>query len=156
MAVYKRLKDAVNSGSTDAVWELIESEVKIRWHREVTHNYFCAAETPPNGTVCSSCEALLEKPVEREDFGMISLLLFQCGACPSRDMCAAGLHYNGRKTSAPPFKLAVESGSLNDVRQLLSQGADINTHPRICVKNLNCQSTMVDQKNVTNENATEK
>ena len=68
--------------------------------------------------------------------GNFKLRLFlQFGAYPSDEICAAGYPYN--HTRSTPLKRAVQRGSLDDVRQLLtSQRAaeDINWHPRCCIK----------------------
>ena len=132
--IYNRLKDAVNSGSYDAVAGILKTEVK-----DGIHAYLCAAaELPPDAVACSSCEALLAQPVERDNFRIMWLLL-KYKVYPSADIiCSAGYGYSC-KPSTPLLKRAVESGSLNDLRQLLSHGADVNAHPRLCIRDLSNQ-----------------
>ena len=95
------------------------------------HAYFCK-ELPERPAVCSRCEALLKVPLQREEHIILQRLL-RHGAYPSEDICAAGYRYNHLR--AVPLKVAVQSRSLDHVRQLLSQGAadDVNAHPRFCV-----------------------
>ena len=130
VAVYTRLKDAVNSGS----YVVVDLNILKREVKDGIHDYLCAPELSPDAATCSSCEALLAQPVEKENFDMICLLL-EHGVYLSDDICAPGYAYR-RKPPPPLLKLAVESGSLDDVRQMLSQGADVNAHPRLCVKDL--------------------
>ena len=136
LVVYNRLKDAVSSGSEAAVYEVLGSDVI----NHDIHNHLCAAEFLHYPPLCSSCEAfcsscedLLSEPVEREDFGMVRLLL-EHGAYPSSDICAYDRRYRYGCKRSTPLKLAVESGLLDDVRRLLSHEADVNAHPKFCVR----------------------
>ena len=125
VAVYNRLKDVVSSGSAEAVDIMLAREVK-----QGIHDYMCATELPSDdAAACSSCDALMARPVEREDFYMIDVLLAH-GAYLSEDICGPDYAYR-RKLPKPLLKLAVEFASLDDVRQLLSLGVDVNAHPRL-------------------------
>ena len=138
VAIYNRLKDAVSSGCQAEVHSVLESDVNDGIG---IHDYLCPdTEFPPESAAfCSSCDVLLREPLEREDYRMIIQLLVH-GAYPPEDLCADGYGY-GCKPHAPPLKLAVESGAVDDVKRLLSQGADVNAHPRICVRrDISCQT----------------
>ena len=126
---YNKLKTAVSSGFKYTF-------VKLLLRRDVTsgiHQHFCA-DLPKRPAVCSRCEALLEKPLQEEDTRTLRLLL-KHGAYMSENICAAGYEYN--HTRSTPLKRAVQSGSLDDVRQLLSEGTDdVNAHPRFCLRSV--------------------
>ena len=131
-AIHTRLELAVESGSGYSVCEVLKQH---RVHRDI-HRRICA-EAPAHATSCDSCAALLSAPLRRRQFPMIRLLL-KNGAYPSAKICALDHRY-GRDRASTPLKRAVESGSLDDVRQLLTSpvGAaadEINWHPRICIK----------------------
>ena len=126
MDEYNKIKTAVSSGRMD-VMEVLWDDLKCT----DLHAYFCE-ELPKLPAVCSRCETLLNVSLQQENTFVLHLLL-ENGAYPSEDICAAGFAYN--HTRSTPLKRAVQSGSLDDVRQLLSEGTDdINSHPRICVK----------------------
>ena len=117
---YNTLKTAVSSGIYWDVASLLMDDV---------HAYFCE-DLPGCPAVCSRCEALLSAPLQTRNTLIITLLL-QHGAYPAEELCAAGYQYN--HTSSTPLQRAVQSGSLDDVRRLLLEGAhDVNSHPRFC------------------------
>ena len=95
--------------------------------------YFCEESPAKHLARCASCEALLTPPLQKRDFRMIEVLL-QHGTCPPSQLCASEYRYGRRDKPSTPLKLAVESGAVDDVRKLLSAGADVNAHPRLCVK----------------------
>ena len=124
---YNELKAAVSrSDSVDKVSSLL-SRAKI----DDIHGYFCKELSEKHSAACASCKELLRPPVRRRDTGMIMLLLYR-GVYPPVQLCATEYRYGRRNKPWTPLKRAVESGSLDDVRKLLSAGADVNAHPRIC------------------------
>ena len=133
LLLYNQLNLAVQFGSTGHVRDW------LRRHRCTVkhdiHAYFCA-QVPAHATSCGSCETLLSAPLRRRQISMICELLGS-GAYPSAEICATDSGY-GRARTSTPLKRAVESGSLDDVRQLLtSPGAavdDVNWHPRVCLQ----------------------
>ena len=137
LVVYNSLKLAVESGSTENVSEWLKQHTCSVRHD--IHAYFCKQEeAPAHATSCGNCEALLSEPLRRQQISMIRLLLGS-GVFLSAEICASDCPYGDGDRSSTPLKRAVETGSLDDVRQLLtSQGAeaadDVNIHPSVCIK----------------------
>ena len=135
--MYNSLKLAVESGSTDNVCEWLRQHTCDVKHD--IHAYFCTEDAPAHATSGGCrCEALLSEPLRRQQIYMIRLLLGS-GVFPSAKICASDYPYGGDgDRSSTPIKRAVESGSLDDVHQLLtSEGAaadDVNVHPSACIK----------------------
>ena len=126
LITYEKLKRTVSSGSDDDV-ELLLTRERI----SDIHGYFCA-ESPKHLAVCNNCEALLSEPLEQKDSFMVCVLL-EHGVYPSDDICAVGFQYNHTRSS--PLKLAVETKTLDDVRQMLEEGCyDVNWHPKFCIE----------------------
>ena len=129
-ALYNRLMLNVESGSTDSV-RLVFSRQRV----QDIHARICRS-VPARATSCGNCEALLSEPLRRRQIPMVRLLL-ENGAYPSAEICASDYRYGGNRVSTP-LKRAVESGSIDDVRQLLTSRTgsadDINWHPSICIK----------------------
>ena len=124
--IYGRLKAAVSSGSTKEVRSLLS-----RANIDDIHGYFCKELPAELESVCVRCEALLMESMRYRYSRMVKLLL-EHGACPPAEICATQYRY-GRRVKPTSLKLAVESGSVDDVRKLLlSAGADVNMQPRIC------------------------
>ena len=93
------------------------------------HAYFCE-ELSKSPAVCSRCEMLLKVPLQTMNTMIIHLLL-QHGVYPSEDICTAGYQYNHTRYNL--LERATKAGSLDDVKQLLSEGKDdVNAHPRFC------------------------
>ena len=126
-AFYKKLKAAMVCGSESKVRELLS-----RAAFDDIHGYFCD-KVPRHAAACVSCEELLTPPLRQRDTRLIKLLL-EHGTYPSAEICASQYRYGRRDKPSTSLKRAVESGSVDDVRKLLSAGADVNAHPRICVK----------------------
>ena len=132
LAIYKRLKDLAKSGSEVEAWDyLFFAAIND------IHGFFCdelAVEFPAR---CVSCEALLMHPQRQLNTNMMKLLL-KNGAYPSVELCASQYRYGRRDKAWTPLKRAVESGcSVDDVKHLLSSGADVNLRPRsICVNGI--------------------
>ena len=138
VAFYNKLKLAVNSTSERYVWIILHNGRHENDARNL-HDYMCQ-DLPKHTSECSRCESLLLLALRVQQGGAfktnnILRLLLEYGAYPSDDICAAGYPYN--HTRSTPLKRAVQSGSVHDVKRLLtSQGAadDVNWHPRFCMK----------------------
>ena len=136
-AIYDELKTAVNTQSGFKVWELLSRE-----NIDDIHGYFCEELPAERPAACVSCEELLTPPLRKLDSSLIIVLLGR-GAYPPVELCASGHRYGKGKPSTP-LKLAIDSGSVDDVRKLLAAGADINfTQPQICAK-------LKDYRNINN------
>ena len=115
-AVYSSLKAAVESGSSDDVCVWLEQHTCTVNHD--IHAYFCTEEAPEQATSCGcSCETLLSEAIRQKKVYIIRLLL-RNGACPPVELCATDYRY-GRSRASTSLKRAVESGSLEDVQQLM-------------------------------------
>ena len=123
---YNAIKRAVTTGSQDDVTSLLE-----RISIEDIHGCLCEEllAEPPTAR-CAKCEHLFS--LRQRDTGMARLLMEQ-GAYPPLDVCSSPYRYSDKAST--PLKLAIDSGSIDDVRKLLAQGADVNFHPRVCLKN---------------------
>ena len=129
LVLYNKLQVAISTGSEGDVWRLLYGE-----HIDDLHGYMCT-ELPKRPAVCSRCETLLKESLAQQHTSLIRLLL-EHGVYPSDDICTAGYQYNHARSTK--LQSAAKSGSLYDVRQLLSLRADdINVHPRFCVRRLN-------------------
>ena len=128
LVIYNRLKEAVSSASEQEVRKMLSSA-----NIKNIHTHFCDEPPAKRAAVCTSCEELLGPPLRQRDTGMLELLL-QHGACASTEICATEYRYGRRQKPSTPLKLAVESGTIDDVRTLLSAGDDVNLHPRICLQ----------------------
>ena len=128
LAVYNTLKTAVSSGSQREVSTLLSRE-----NIHDIHDYFCEKPSAAIASACVRCDELLRTPLQQRDTDMIRLLL-KHRAYPPAEICVSEHRYSHRDKPLTPLKLAVESGSIDDVRKLLSAGADVNVHPRMCVK----------------------
>ena len=127
LAVYNTLKTAVSSGSQREVSTLLSRE-----NIHDIHGYFCEKPSAVIASACVRCDELLRTPLQQRDTDMIRLLL-KHRAYPPAEICVSEHRYSHRDKPLTPLKLAVESGSIDDVRKLLSAGADVNAHPRMCV-----------------------
>ena len=122
---YNKIKTALSS---DLSWWDVSRLLRNRFNSDI-HAYFCD-DLAKSEAVCSRCETLLEEPLRKMDTDMLHVLL-QHGTYPPEGICAAGYQYS--HTRSTPLSCAVQSGSLGDVRKLLSEGAhDVNWHPRLC------------------------
>ena len=132
LVIYNRLLTAVISGSETQVYDQLCSAAI----NNDIHGYFCKELLPADNPVsCVNCDVLLVYPMQQLDTSMIALLLDH-GAYPPAEICSSGHRYGGGHGKPPtPLKLAVESGSVDDVSKLLSAGADIRLRQlSICVK----------------------
>ena len=114
LAVYNTLKTAVSSGSQKEVRTLLS-----RKNIHDIHGYFCEKPSAANASACVRCDELLRTPLQQRDTDMIRLLL-KHRAYPPAEICVSEHRYGHRDKPLTPLKLAVESGSIDDVRKLLS------------------------------------
>lgn len=96
------------------------------------HGRLCENIPAEYSTRCVKCEHLLTLGRQQNN-GMMALLL-ERGAFPPPELCAAEYCY-GRGKSRTPLRLAIDYGTLDDVKELLSQGADVNAQAQVCFKN---------------------
>ena len=125
--IYNRLKAAVISRSKFKVREVLSLATT-----DDIHGYFCDELSAEQASACVSCEELFRPALRRRNTNMMKLLL-EHGAYPPTEICASEYRYGRRDKPSTPLKRAVESGAVDEVRKLLSAGADVNAHPRMCV-----------------------
>ena len=129
-AMHCQLNAALSSGSDFDVWQLLSSGSGK--HDNDLHKYMCA-ELGEHSLFCKRCDTVFILSLQQGNTS-IPRLLWECALYSSDEICDAGYPYSHTRSTS--LKRAVESGSLDDVRQLLSQGPadDVNAHPKCCLK----------------------
>ena len=123
--LYNTLQRAIITGSEDDVTSLLACESIDDIHRRL-----CEELPVEQATRCVTCEQLFT--LAQPDTDMMRLLL-RHGAFPPPNICAS--RYSRCDKPLTPLKLAIDSGSIDDIRTLLNNGADVNAHPTVCFKN---------------------